>query len=189
MNIEERLELFKPELEAIVDDRLKEFAKLCLATAPEYIFTDCPASTTGKHHPLNEIGWDGTIIHTKKVFNLGYAISRALDIEDKRDLVLCACLIHDLVKKGWEGGQWTKKNHPQLGAELVDIVQRDTQLLSDDEYSTIRSCVFYHYGPWTTKASAKPMSDFSLEELCVYISDYVAAKRFVEVQYRGVDHE
>lgn len=191
MEVADRVELFKYELDLIFDTRLREFTKLCIATAPDYIFTDCPASSTGKHHPLNELSWDGTIIHTKKVFHVCYALSRGLGIEAKRDVVLAAAIIHDLVKRGWgdDGARWTKKEHPQLAGDLVDIVQRDTQLLDEYEYETIRSCVFYHYGPWTLKEVAKPMTEYTLEELCVYLSDYVASKKFLDVTYKKVIHD
>jgi hypothetical protein len=187
MDVEKRLDFFNDELNFIFDNRVREFTKLCLATAPDYIFTDCSASSTGKHHPLNELSWDGTLIHTKKVARMAYSISRALDIENRRDLLVSSAIIHDLVKRGWdEGSPWTKNDHPQLAAELVDIVQRDTELLTSDEYTTIRSCVFYHYGPWTTKQFKKPMTEFSLEELCVFLADYVASKKFLDVQYNGM---
>ncbi len=186
MELQERLDYFKEELDLIYEHRIKEFAKLCLSEAPNYIFVDCPASSTGKHHPLNEIAADGTLIHTKKVFRLCYSMSRALAIESKRDILLCAALLHDLVKRGWgEGSKWTKKDHPQLAAELVDRVQVSTKLLTEEEYSIVRSCVFYHYGPWTLDKYKKPMTEFTLEELCVYLSDYVASKKFLDVSYRG----
>lgn len=186
MDTTARIEYFKEELAFIFNNRVKEFTKLCLATAPNYIFEDCPASSTAKHHPIGECSWDGTILHTKKVARLAYSLSRALDIEEKRDLLVAAAIIHDLVKRGWEEGHpWTKKDHPQLAAELVDRVQQDTQLLDTDEYETIRGCVFYHYGPWTISNFKKPMSDFSLSELAVYLADYVASKKFLDVQYKG----
>lgn len=189
MNIEEREAVFAAELEVINNKRVREFTRLCIASAPDYFFTDCPASSTGKYHPLNEISWDGTIIHTKKVFNVAYALSRGLGVEENRDPILSACIIHDLVKKGWKGGQWVQKNHPMLAAELVEKIQQETQLLNDDEYEIIHGGVFNHYGPWTTKAVAKPMTEYTLEELCLYIADYIASKRFLDVQYKDVEHE
>ncbi len=189
MNNEEREEVFKNELGMISDSRIKEFTKLCLASAPDYFFTDCPASSTGKYHPINEISWDGTIIHTKKVFNIAYSLSRGLGIEESRDSILSACIIHDLIKNGWKGGPWVLKNHPKLAAELVDRIQQDTQLLTEEEYNIIRGSVFYHYGPWTTRAVSKPMDEYTLEELCMYISDYIASKRFLDVKYKDVDYE
>lgn len=189
MNIQEREAVFATELAAIASKGIREFTKLCIASAPDYFFSDCPASSTGKYHPLNEISWDGTIIHTKKVFNVAYALSRGLGIEENRDPILSACIIHDLIKKGWKGGQWVQKNHPQLAAELVDNIQKDTQLLTDEEYKIIRESVFHHYGPWTTKVVSKPMTEYTLEELCLYVADYIASKRFLDVQYKDIEHE
>lgn len=189
MDFEEREKVFEGELDLITDKRIKEFTKLCLFSAPDYFFTDCSSSSTGKYHPINEISWDGTIIHTKKVFNIAYTLARGLGVEYNRDSILSACIIHDLIKRGKKGSSWTQKNHPQLAAELVTTIQNDTQLLTDEEYKIIRNSVFYHYGPWTTKAIAKPMTEYSLEELCVYVSDYIASKRFLDVQYKDVDYE
>ena len=107
----------------------------------------------------------------------------------KKFLYESTLIIHDLIKRGKKGSPWTQKNHPQLAAELVTTIQNDTQLLTDEEYKIIRNSVFYHYGPWTTKAIAKPMTEYSLEELCVYVSDYIASKRFLDVQYKDVDYE
>lgn len=189
MDIQAREEIFSVELGLINDIRVREFTKLCIASAPDYFFSDCPASSTGKYHPLNEISWDGTIIHTKKVFNVAYALTRGLGVEEHRDPILSSCIIHDLIKKGWKGGQWVQKNHPQLAAELVDNIQKDTQLLTEGEYKIIHDSVFHHYGPWTTKAVAKPMTDYTLEELCLYVADYIASKRFLDVYYKDVAHE
>lgn len=189
MEIQEREAIFEAELGLISDTRIREFTKLCLASAPDYFFEDCPASSTGKYHPLNEISWDGTIIHTKKVFNVAYTLCRGLGVEHNRNAILSGCLIHDLVKKGWNNNQWVQKNHPALAAELVEKIQTETQLLTDEEFAIIRNSVFFHYGPWTTKEHAKPMDQYSMEELCVYVSDYLAAKRILDVQYKGVEHE
>lgn len=189
MRSKQREELFETELALIVESNVREFTKLCLALAPDYIFTDCPASSTGKYHPLNELSWDGTIIHTKKVFHIAYALTRGLAIESNRDAVLSACIIHDLLKRGKEKTSWTLKNHPRLAADLIMEVQRDTQLLSEEEFQIIHDSVYYHYGPWTTKAFAKPMTEYTLPELCVYISDYIGSKKFLDVQYKDIKHE
>ena len=77
----------------------------------------------------------------------------------------------------------------QTAPELIEKIQSETELLTDKEFDIIRNSVYYHYGPWTTKSRAKPMTEYTLEELCVYISDYVASKRFLHVEHKGVDHE
>lgn len=181
---EEREEIFSKELRLIFDNNKREFTKLCIIAAPDYFFSDCPASTSGKYHPLDELGWDGTIIHTKKVFTVAYTLCRGLACEDYRDEILSASIIHDLRKQGIVSTGHTTKNHPELAALLVDEVQNATQLLSDTSYKIIRGCVGYHYGPWSNGDWSKDLTQYTSAELCVYLSDYVASKREVAVNYR-----
>ncbi len=181
---EEKAKVFEEELRLIFDDSKKEFTKLCIIAAPDYFFTDCPASTSGKYHPLDELSWDGTIIHTKKVFTVAYTLCRGLGCEDYRDEILAASIIHDLRKQGLKSTGHTTRNHPALAAKLVDEVQNATQLLTDESHTIIRGCVGYHYGPWSTGDWKKDLEHYSSAEMCVYLSDYVASKREVSVDYR-----
>lgn len=184
ISLEEKASTFEKELHLIFDEQIREFTRLCIVSAPDYFFIDCPASSTGKYHPLSELGPDGTILHTKKVFTVAYELCRGLGCEDSRDEILAACLIHDLVKQGWKKSGHTMKTHPKLGADLVDRVQTDTQILSEKSHKLIRNCVGYHYGPWSVNPWKKHLSKYAPEELCVYLSDYIASKRCVEVDYK-----
>jgi len=183
VSIQEKVKIFENEFVLIFDDSIREFTKLCVLSAPDYFFEDCPASSTGKYHPISELGPDGTIIHTKKVSAVAYELCRGLECENHRDEIVAACIIHDLRKQGLEKCGWTKKNHPALGAQLVDEVYDATLMLSTESYGIIRCCVGYHYGPWSTDKWKKPLSSYAPEELCVYLSDYIASKRTIEVDY------
>jgi 23S rRNA maturation-related 3'-5' exoribonuclease YhaM len=181
---DDKVVVFEQELELIFDPSIREFTRLCIMSAPDYIFLDCPASSTGKYHPISELGPDGTILHTKKVFTVAYELSRGLDCEDNRDEILSAAIIHDLRKQGLEKSGHTAKTHPLLGAKLVEEVQEATQILSDKSFTIIRNAVGHHYGPWSSGAWKKPLSEFTPEELCVYLSDYVASKKCIEVYFK-----
>lgn len=183
VDLEEREEVFRYELGLILDESIREFVRLCLSRTPDYFFTDCPASSTGKYHPINELGPDGTIIHTKKVVTLAYELCRGLNCEHHRDEIIGACIIHDLIKQGWTKTNHTHKMHPEYAANLVEEVQESTQLLEEESYNIIRNSVGYHYGLWSHDNWKKPLEDYTPEELTVYIADYVASKRFVEVAY------
>lgn len=184
VSVEEKSAMFEEELSLIFDESIREFTRLCVVAAPDYFFTDCPASSTGKYHPVSELGPDGTILHTRKIFTLAYELCRGLDCEQTRDEILSACIIHDLRKQGLTKSGHTTKNHPDLAAQLVEEVQRDTMLLSDASYKLIRSMVGHHYGLWSYGKWRKPLSDYTPEELCIYIADYVVSKRCVEINYR-----
>jgi hypothetical protein len=181
---EERLAVFKSELELILDPIVLEFTKLCLSEVDEYVFVDCPASSSGKYHPISELGADGTIIHTKKVVTVAYELCRGLGCENYRDEIISACIIHDLLKQGKTKSGHTQKNHPALAANLVESVQGLTGLLSDESFSIIKNAVGFHYGLWSTKDWLKDLKEYTPMELCVYLSDYIASKRCIEVDYR-----
>jgi hypothetical protein len=181
---EERLKVFEKELGLILDDSIRMFTELCIGEAPDYFFTDCPASSTGKYHPLDELSWDGTILHTKKVVTTAYELCRGLGCENHRDEIISACILHDLLKQGWNKSGHTTKDHPALAADLVKRVQADTQILKEESYNIIRGCVGFHYGLWSKEPWLKNLVEYTPEELCVYISDYIASKRCIHVDHR-----
>jgi 23S rRNA maturation-related 3'-5' exoribonuclease YhaM len=176
--------VFVEELRLIFDRNIREFTRLCIISAPDYFFTDCPASSSGKYHPLDELAWDGTIIHTRKVFTTAYELCRGLGCEDNRDEILSACIIHDLRKQGIKRTGHTTKNHPDLGAKLVEEVYEATKIIEEESYKIIRDSVGYHYGLWSIRPWQKPLANYTMEELCVYLSDYIASKRCVDVNYK-----
>jgi hypothetical protein len=177
-------EVFALQLELIFDETIREFTRLCICAAPDYFFIDCPASSTGKFHPVDELGADGTILHTKKVFTVAYQLCRGLSCESSRDEILAATLIHDLRKQGMRKTGHTAKNHPSLAAVLVQEVQDATQMLSEKSFNIIRNSCGYHYGPWSSKEWKKDLDDYTREELVVYLSDYIASKREIHVDHR-----
>jgi hypothetical protein len=125
MDYEDRIEYFRDELALIARPEIKEFVEECIRTVPDYVFEDCPSSSSGKYHPIEELGPDGTILHTKKVFALAYELSRALDCEASRDEVCAAALLHDLLKQGPSKSGHTVKDHPKIMADLVAEVYKE----------------------------------------------------------------
>ena len=185
---EEKIATFEQELKVIFDRKVKEFVRLCLTQAPDYIFENCPSSTSGKFHPIDELSTDGLIIHTKKVFTLAYEMIKGVDCENSRDLVLAAAIIHDLRKQGPDKPSGhTNNDHPAQAAKLVDEVQEATQILTEEQHKILRNCVGYHYGPWSEDPWKKPMEAYTREELALYISDFVTSKRFITTDYRRRD--
>lgn len=181
---EEKVAAFDFELKRIFDQKIREFTKLCLIQAPDYFYLDCPSSSTGKYHPLDELGYDGVLIHTKKVFTMAYEMVKGFACERNRDIVLSACLIHDLRKQGHEKSGFTDmQRHNGWAADLVDEVQEATQLLTEDQHTILRNCVGYHIGPWSYEPWKKPLSEYTPEEMTVYMSDFTVSKRFIQVDY------
>jgi len=190
MELKERLELFKEELNLISNKKIKDFVKECINKSPDYIFWDCPSSSSGLYHPLDELAGDGTILHTKKVFTLAYELSRALGCEYHRDEICAAALLHDFAKQGLEKASGhTVREHPQIMAKFVADIYNDgfKDKLDKASANIIYWAIFYHYGQWTDKSVRKAMTDYTLEELCVYIADYTVSKRFIAIDYLRKD--
>ena len=185
MELKDRIELFKEELNLIVKKDVRDFVKAVLKAAPDYIFEDCPSSSSGRYHPVDELGPDGNNLHVRKVFAVAYELSRGLDCECNRDEICAAALLHDILKQGIKKSGHTVRDHPQLAADLVAEVYKSEFKDKIDRNSVviIYNAIKYHYGPWTEKSNRKPLKDYSLEELCLYISDYIASKRFIKVDY------
>lgn len=177
-----KIDIFTSELNLIHDKKVRSFTEVCVMMAPDYVFFDCAASTSGKYHALDELCGFGTIIHTKRVVTVGYEMARGLGCDANRDLIISACILHDLRKQGVEKSGHTVKWHPDLAAKLVEEVHRDTKIIQDKDYNIIRNCVGYHYGPWSIKPWSKPLDKYTPEELCVYLSDYIASKKSVTVK-------
>ncbi len=185
MELTERLNLFKEELNLIGKKDIRKFVKVVIAAAPDYVFWDCPSSTSGKYHPLDELAGDGTVLHTKKIFATVYELSRALGCEHHRDEVCAAALLHDLAKQSLEKTGHTVEDHPQIMAKLVAAVYNNDfkEKLSKESANIIYWCIFHHFGPWTDQNVRKPLKDYTPEELAMYIADYVVSKRFMKVDY------
>lgn len=185
MDYKDRLKIFKDELFLINDKKISDFTKECIRISPDYVFFDCPSSSSGKYHPIDELTGDGTIIHTKRVFTLAYDYSRMLDVEHHRNEICAAALLHDLAKQGLEPTGHTIPSHPQVMANLIaDLYNAEFKdRLDKNSANLIYWSVFYHYGPWTVKEHRKSMDQFSREELAVYEADYTASKRFIKVDY------
>lgn len=186
MDYKDRIKYFKSELNLIANKNIRDFTKECIKQAPDYVFEDCPSSSSGKFHPLDELSADGTLVHTKRVFSLAYEFCLAFDCKEYRDEICAAALLHDMVKQGWETSGHTVKNHPELGAELVAKVYNNgfKDKLNRNSANIIYWACFYHYGPWTIREHRKPMEQFTRTEMCVFMADYAASKRFIHVDYK-----
>jgi hypothetical protein len=183
MDYRERVRLFEAELDLIFSKEIREFTEECIKQAPDYVFTDCPSSSTGKYHPVDEVFSGGTILHSRRVTAVAYDICRALDCENHRDEIISACILHDMAKQGLEKSGNTIRTHPQIMAKMVADVYtgKFKDKLNRESALIIYNCIFYHYGLWSSPDIKKDLKSYTFEELCVYISDYIVSKRFIHV--------
>jgi hypothetical protein len=178
MLLNEKLKIFSEELKLVKTFSIKKFVIECLDEAPDYVFINCPSSSTGKYHTLDEFSPMGNILHTQRVVSNCNEMARAFSLEGKdRCLVIGSAILHDIVKQGFEQTGHTVSNHAELAAELVEKVFKTTKSkISKEDYETIRGCVFFHNGIWTPKPDNIPITSFTPYQLCVHMADYSATK-------------
>jgi len=84
--------------ETIQDERLKKAVKKVLRDNG-YKLHFIPATMTGRHHPIDERGYDGLMKHTEKVAWFLDQVCRQLNYSNEvRDILLTAAYFHDLGK-------------------------------------------------------------------------------------------
>lgn len=178
MLLNEKLKLFSNELKLIKNFSIKKFVIECLDEAPDYIFINCPSSSTGKYHALDEFGPKGNILHTQRVVHNCDVMARAFGLEGKdKCLVIGSAILHDIVKQGFEQTGHTVNDHAALAAQLVEKVFKVTKSkITKEDYEIIRGCIFFHNGIWTPEPDNIPISQFTTHQLCVHMADYSATK-------------
>lgn len=178
MLLEHKIKMFSKELALIKDFSIKKFTIECLDEAPDYIFKNCPSSSTGKYHALDEFSPLGNVLHTKRVVSNCKEMARAFALDGKDyDIVISSAILHDMVKQGFEQTGHTVSNHAELGAKLVETVFNKTKSkISKEDYENIKSCVFFHNGIWTPDIANLSISQFTPHQLCVHMADYSATK-------------
>jgi hypothetical protein len=169
-----KVENFKKELSLIVDPVIKSWVEKTLEIAPER-FWKIPASSTGKYHPQCTNKEGGLIIHVKRVVYLADRLTFAWNIkEQNRDIVIAACILHDISKTGKDSGAYIDYvNHPiNAGIEFKKAVSGTGGVVD-----LVENCIKYHMGLWTPDSIKKPLNKYTSLELVTYTSDYMASTK------------
>lgn len=195
-------ELFKNELNTIVADDIRDFAKVVLDDAPDYFFK-VAASSTGKYHPAYALGEGGLMRHTKAVlrfYNYIVGLEQYQNQFDQRviDLGRVACLAHDIQKSGTEEYYMEKSkdgkrvftvfNHPLLAAEYIRNYKG--MYLEDDDLEIIAAAIESHMGQWNTdkrESIILPKPKSELEKI-VHLADYLASRKDIDVSFADDIH-
>ena len=189
-------ELFKNELDTIIHDDIREFAKVVLDDAPNYFFK-VAASSTGKYHPAYALGDGGLMRHTKAVVRIYNYIAnlKQYNLGNRFiDLGRVACLAHDIQKSGTEeyynerskNGErvFTVFNHPLLAAEFIRKYKG--KYLIDDEIEIIALMISSHMGQWNTNTKEDivlPEPETELEKI-VHLADYLASRKDIDISFK-----
>ncbi|MBW2671843.1 MAG: hypothetical protein JRD89_00325 [Deltaproteobacteria bacterium] len=126
----------------IVDPQLKDFVFHCLRHAPP-AFWEMPASATGRHHPSDERGPGGLLIHILRLLSVtddAMQWLKAAGYSERkwRDWWIATSILHDLLR----ATERYKKRH---GPEMAKRIEARL----DSRYRQLADAIRRHEGPWS----------------------------------------
>ena len=164
------------EIRFIENKEIRQFTIDVLSTIPNYFYR-IPASSGGKYHPnfANEYG--GLVKHTIAAVHIALSLFKTglfgFDNIDK-DIIISALLLHDTLKNGNNGSQWTVKSHPQ---KLIEFLNDRPYLRCPEPYrKEIFNCIIHHMGKWNVKNFPLPTTT---KEKFVHLCDYIASRKWI----------
>lgn len=182
-------------LSTIVNDDIREFAKVLVEGLPNYIW-EVGASSTGKYHPAYSLGEGGLMRHQIAVVRF---LNYFFDLEQynkpfgsrKMDLMRVAGLVHDGRKSGeqedYERSKFTRFEHP---LQMANVVRGyDGQYLNHDELEFIARCIESHMGQWATdkKSSTILPKPEDVYQHFVHLADYLASRKDITMAFENVE--
>ena len=182
---EQQNNMVAPILATIVNEDIREFAKVLVEGLPNYIW-EVGASSTGKYHPAYSLGEGGLMRHQIAVVRF---LNYFFELEQyntkftsrEMDLMRVAGLCHDGRKSGeqsdYERSKFTKFDHPLQMANVIRSY--DGQYLNRDELEFCAHCIESHMGQWSTDrkssvALPKPTDEY---QYFVHLADYLASRK------------
>lgn len=177
---------FKTQLNLIKDDKLKSLLEVCLLAVPSY-FYEMPASTTGKYHPAYALGEGGLVRHTKaavKIADCLLSLEMYASLAQSKDEIIAAIILHDTVKKGKDGNNYTTTEHPLDAANLFIETAKSCKYENMEQVERIAGMIRSHMGQWNTDRDGFEVlpKPFTKEQKFVHQCDYLASKKFITIE-------
>lgn len=185
------LEPLLGEINLILDQNIKLFVRSILYRAGD--FWEMPASCSGKHHPPDERGVGGNVLHTKRVVRIACMIGESYSLpQDEKDIVVAASLLHDITKATrdevtgkfkydpmhpYTVGMFVKKCQEE-DKNYASESQSSTLFLSEDSVQSILRLVRCHLGPWSPVPETTPITYL---DMIVHIADNLASKMHIMI--------
>lgn len=208
----EKLAPLLAEINLIQDLSIRYFVRAILMSVAH--FWTIPASFSGNHHPPDERGVGGNVIHTRRVVRAVILLGEAQDrsILDM-DFLIAAALLHDTTK----GIEWSEGNvgydpmHAYTVDRLVNLIRwaseatapeepshpnrvpeeemelDDSSLVIDEEFvQQILRLVRTHMGRWSPVLETMPVS---VLEWTLHLADNIASKLHLLIDGEDIKEE
>ena len=190
----EKSKIFNSLLDTFENEDIKNFAKECIETIPDY-FWNVGASSTGKYHPQYALGDLGLARHTCALVRfLNHILSIDCYKNDftsrERDLLRVAGIMHDSRKSGndedYARSKFTKFDHPILAANEIRTI---IGFIPEEELELVANMIESHMGSWNTdkrSSTVLPLPENKYQKM-IHLADYLASRKDIEVLFDGFE--
>ena len=187
----EKVDYFNKEYNYIKDNKKREDLKYLVSNLPDYFF-EIPASSTGKYHPRFASTENGLVKHTKVAVRIAKEILDNPGLnnfkDNEKDIIIMALVLHDGFKSGVVKEKYTRFDHPLLAADFIRK-QKDNISLNEEELDLITRVISSHMGIWNKDYNGNEVLPIPKDkyERFVHMCDYLSSKKFINVEFEGID--
>ena len=187
MTREEKITIFKPQLEKFETEKIRLYCEDMIEQIPDYIF-EMPSSTSGKYHNQTQCLQHGQVYHIvmfAEVMNYRLALKgnqERFKSPVQRDAMRCTPFFHDALKCGVNGSTYSVHEHPMLAGQWVREAKVEHDVDDKIKEAIARMCE-RHSGEWTSSKKSKtvlpePENDM---ELFVHECDYLSSRNNIDM--------
>ena len=181
--------IFEDFLNTFETDEIREYCRDMIEQAPDYIWT-IPASTSMKYHNATQCQPGGQLYHIlmaceimNYILGLEY-IKNKFSQPKKRDCMRTAICLHDMIKCGLDGGQYTVHEHPVLAQKWVEetTVEHD---IDSRLKKYIGRLIASHSGEWTSSNRSTTVlpSVENDEQFITHLCDYLGSRANLDMVF------
>lgn len=159
------------EINAIGNTKIKCWLVDTLEMLPE-AYWYIPASRG--HHPVDERGLSGGLIHAKRTARVAIDLCRSFDMPAyDRDIVIAAALLHDGMNCVQVQRSPYSCTHDELMDQWIDTV---THTIFDDAIVRVCEYIRIHMGPWGWHH--REWYNETCYSMVLNIADYIASREW-----------
>lgn len=154
-----------------------------------------PASSSGKYHPVSDLGPGGNVRHTVIVTEIAQILMNSHQIFDDprmRDIVTASCILHDVCKYDSADTSHTQFDHPILAANLIREIGGNLGGTEARVADLVAANVNTHMGRFTTSKKAptvKLEEPKDLSQWIIHYADIISANRELPLTIKRLTEE
>jgi hypothetical protein len=185
------------EINPLNNSDIRLFGIRLLSNVPEYFF-HIPASSSGKYHPVGDLGEGGLVRHSitvKRMLTHLLEPNGYYEFTDRqKELLQLAALFHDCMKSGtqeeYEKNPHTKFLHPILAANFIMYCACLYEFPYEDAVF-MASAIASHMGQWNTSKHDSGLLPLPKEphQKVLHLADYLASRQDINMVIKEEEEE